>query len=284
MQAIRTTCVSFGLTLASALTPPPAAAAGCGDRFPFVCLFGTEAAAREPSMPVIMTELYIEPREARQPMRPHPSAKKTAATRPADKAGRPTVSRTAGKSAATKPAAWKVAAQNDSGLIKSADLFVLRPQQAAPNEIVVQETMTTAKAAPAIFQPMATDARAAQAAAASAPMTPRPTPIAAAAEPGPAFAMSLRLTPIMAESMRPLTSACLVEQSFNDLFRAFPEGRGTVAAAAETIPQQPLRLISLHGGHYALREKPVMAALAVPDQTSFAETTIASAMPFPGAP
>jgi hypothetical protein len=85
--------------------------------------------------------------------------------------------------------------------------------------------------------------------------------------PGPAFSMSLRLTPTMQEQVMPPSSACMIEQTFNDLFRIVPEDHNKLAES-EPAPIRPLAMVSLKtGGSFgADRDEEYSAAPAVAAQ------------------
>jgi hypothetical protein len=85
--------------------------------------------------------------------------------------------------------------------------------------------------------------------------------------PGPAFSMSLRLTPTMQEQVMPPSSACMIEQTFNDLFRIVPEDHNKLAEN-EPAPIRPLAMVSLKTGSAfgADRDEEYTAAPAVAAQ------------------
>jgi hypothetical protein len=72
--------------------------------------------------------------------------------------------------------------------------------------------------------------------------------------PGPAFAMSVRLGPSMLEQISPRNSACMVEQTFNDLFKITPHGPDSKLAAAEPEPPRPMMLVAIKTGSTGLLE------------------------------
>lgn len=63
--------------------------------------------------------------------------------------------------------------------------------------------------------------------------------------PGPALAMSLRLAPTMHEQISPPNSACVVEQTFNELFALSPQPDTTAERAA--LDPRPL-LVAIKTG------------------------------------
>ena len=69
MRAIRTTCVSLGVTIGAAMTMAPAQAAPCAQFFPFICLFGPEALAMRPAPPVSETWVAVLPEPPAEPPR-----------------------------------------------------------------------------------------------------------------------------------------------------------------------------------------------------------------------
>ncbi len=173
MRAIRMTCATALLTIATVIPFQTAAAAPCADFFPFICLFGPEAQAMEPSAPVT--------------------------TEPAP--------------APAKPRKKRAIARK------------MTPMQAEQLAVIME---MESEAAP--------KADAAQA------MVPT-----LSYGPGPAFAMSVRIAPSMLEQIMPRNSACMVEQTFNDLFRLAP-GPDNKLATLESEPLKPMALLAIKTG------------------------------------
>jgi hypothetical protein len=203
MRAIRTTCVTFGFTLAMAAMAGPAAASPCAEQWPFVCLFGPEAQAMQPAPPVAEMLNVLALQEQALPARRKRIAHKKPATETAS-----------------------VEAKTDG----------------------TEET----RPAPLL-----------QAKVEQAPMAIPELRLG----PGPAFAMSMRLTPAMYEAVTPPTSACMIEQTFNQLF-PLPAGAPKLAAA-ETSPSEPLMMVAIKTGTAA-------AVVAFADDVQPA-TTVAAA-------
>jgi hypothetical protein len=65
--------------------------------------------------------------------------------------------------------------------------------------------------------------------------------------PGPAFAMSLRLAPAMQEPVTPPTSACVIEQTFNQLF-PISAAASKVAENEPDPSQKPLMMVAIKTG------------------------------------
>lgn len=201
MQAIRMTCLSLSITIATAVTAAPAAAAPCAERFPFVCLFGPEAdAMRAATAPAIEPEPAQKPQRrllARKSPRLPLQAKHTPSARPAT------------------PAPLTEATFRHEG---------------------------------------------------EAPLGPR-------FGPGRAFAMSIRLASPMQEQMRPPSSACVVEQTFNDLFRVGPEDDSNKVAALELGHKRALLMVAVKTGTIEAGDETLELAAAT-GASAAAETQI----------
>jgi hypothetical protein len=110
----------------------------------------------------------------------------------------------------------------------------LAPQQPRRRRVVRKAPVPAAEPAPVV-----------EAKAEEAPITAIDAPELRFG-PGPAFAMSLRLSPSMQEAVTPPTSACMIEQTFNQLFLV-PDVRNKVAEN-EASPARPLMMVAIKTG------------------------------------
>jgi hypothetical protein len=120
----------------------------------------------------------------------------------------------------------------------------------------------------------AKDAPAHIVAAAETKQEPAPMSMPLRLGPGPAFAMSLRLSPSMREEVTPPTSACVIEQTFNQLFPLRDVGK---LAENDVKPAHPLMMVAVKTGTSPYSDladavadepsAPVLAAAAPQDMT-----------------